>query len=75
MLHASLTGQPAEPAVRASGLVVDAGFGGGLTFGQTLLIQASQPTDVQIGNHPKPPCGKGFRIAYRAQQTGKSNGR
>ncbi len=73
MLHAYLTGQLAEPAVLAGGLVVDAGFGGGLTFGQTLLIQASQPTDMQIGNHPKPPCGKGFRIAYRAQRTGKSN--
>jgi hypothetical protein len=73
MLHAHLTGQLAEPAVLACGLVVDANFGGDLTFGQTLLIQASQTTDMQIGNHPKPPCGKGFRIAYRAQRTGKSN--
>jgi hypothetical protein len=73
MLHAHLTGQLAEPAVRACGLVVDAGFGGGLTLGQTLLIQASQPTDMQIGNHPKPPCRKGLRIAYRPQWTGKSN--
>jgi hypothetical protein len=73
MLHAYLTGQLAEPAVLACRLVVDAGFGGGLTFEQTLLIQASQPTDMQIGNHPKPPCGKGFRIAYRAQRTGKSS--
>jgi hypothetical protein len=75
MLHAHLTGQLAEPAVLAGGLVVDAGFGGGLTSGQTLLIQASQTTDMQISNHPKPPCGKGFRIAYRAQLTGKSNRR
>jgi hypothetical protein len=73
MLHAYLTGQLAEPAVLAGGLVVDAGLGGGLTFGQTLLIQATQTTDMQIGYHPKPPCGKGFRIDYRAQLTGKSN--
>jgi hypothetical protein len=72
MLHAYLTGQLAEPAVLAGSFVVDAGSGGGLTFGQTLLIQASQTSDMQIGNHPKPPCGKGFRIAYRAQRAGKS---
>lgn len=40
MLHAYLTGQLAEPAILAGSLVVDAGLGGGLTFGQTLLIQA-----------------------------------
>jgi hypothetical protein len=60
MLHAYLTGQLAEPAVLAGGLVVDASLGGSLSFGQTLLIQASQTTDMQIGNHPKPPCEKGF---------------
>jgi hypothetical protein len=32
MLHAYLTGQLAEPAVLAGGLVVDAGFGSGLTL-------------------------------------------
>jgi hypothetical protein len=60
MLHAYLAGQPAEPAVLARGLVVDASPGGGLALGQSLLIQAAKPTDVQIGDHPKPPWRKGF---------------
>jgi len=33
MLHAHLAGQPAEPAVLARGLVIDAGLGRGLAFG------------------------------------------
>ena len=73
MLHAHLTGQLAEPAILACGLVVDAGLGGGLSFAQLQLVETAQPTDVQIGDHPKPPCRKGLRIAYRAQLVGKSN--
>jgi hypothetical protein len=60
MLHAYLAGQPAEPAVLACGLVVDAGPGGGLAFGQSLPVEAAKAADLQVGNHPKPPCGKGF---------------
>jgi hypothetical protein len=60
MRHAHLAGQPAEPAVLARGLVVEAGAGGGLALGQALLVQAAEPTDLQISDHPKPPCGKGF---------------
>jgi len=60
MRHAHLTGQPAEPAVLARGLVVDAGLGGGLAFGQSQLVQAAKTADLQVGNHPKPPCSKGF---------------
>jgi hypothetical protein len=60
MLHAHLAGQPAEPAVLARGLVVEASLGGGLAFGQSLLVQAAKTADLQVGNHPKPPCGKGF---------------
>jgi hypothetical protein len=73
MGHAHLTGQLAEPPVLASGLVVDAGLGGGLALGQVQLIEAAQPTDVLIGDHPKPPCRKGLRIGYAAQLYGKSN--
>jgi hypothetical protein len=75
MLHAHLTGQLAEPAILAGGLVVEAGLGGRSALGQPLVIQAAQTTDVQIGDHPKPPWGKGLRIGYRAQRTGKSNRR
>jgi hypothetical protein len=60
MLHAHLAGQLAEPAVLARGLVVDAGPNGGLALGQSLVVQATQTANVQIGDHPKPPCGKGF---------------
>ena len=73
MLHAHLAGQPAEPAVLACGLVVDAGLGGGLAFGQSLLVQAAETADLQVGNHPKPPWRERLRISYRAQLTGKSN--
>lgn len=60
MLHAYLAGQPAEPAVLARGLVVEAGPGGGLASGQSLVVQAAETADLQVGDHPKPPCGKGF---------------
>jgi hypothetical protein len=73
MVHAYLTGQFAEPPVLAGGLVVDAGLGRSLTFAKSQLIAAAQPTDVQIGDHPKPPCRKGLRIDYAAQLHGKSN--
>jgi hypothetical protein len=42
MLHAHLAGQPAEPAVLARGLVVDAGLGGGLALGQSLPVEAAK---------------------------------
>ena len=60
MLHAHLAGQPAEPAVLARGLVVEAGLGGGLGLGQSLVVQAAETADLQVGDHPKPPGGKGF---------------
>jgi hypothetical protein len=60
MLHAHLAGQPSEPAVLARGLVVEAGLGGGLGLGQSLGVQAAETADLQVGDHPKPPCGKGF---------------
>jgi hypothetical protein len=60
MLHAYLAGQLAEPPIFACGLVVDAGLGGGLAFGQSLLVEAAKAANLQVGNHPKPPCGKGF---------------
>jgi hypothetical protein len=56
MVHAYLTGQPAEPAILASRLVVDAGLGGGLSLGPTLLIEAVQTLYLPIRDHPKPPC-------------------
>jgi hypothetical protein len=62
MVHAYLTRQPAEPAILACRLVVDAGFGSGLSFGPTLLIEAVQTLDVAIRDHPKPPCWEGLRI-------------
>jgi hypothetical protein len=39
MLHAYLAGQPVEPAVLARGLVVDAGLGGSLALGQSLVVE------------------------------------
>jgi hypothetical protein len=62
MVHAYLTGQPAEPAILACRLVVDAGLGGGLSFGPTLLIEAVQTLNMPIRDHPKPPCWEGLRI-------------
>jgi hypothetical protein len=73
MSHAYLTGQPAEPAILAGGLVVDAGLGGGLSFGPTLMIEVVQTLDVPIRDHPKPPCRKGLRIRYGVPRPGKSN--
>ncbi len=46
MLHAHLAGQPAEPAVLARGLVVEAGLGGGLARGQSLVVQAAETADL-----------------------------
>jgi hypothetical protein len=60
MFHAHLAGQLAKPPILPCRLVVDPGLGRGLALGQVQLIEAVQPTNVQIGNHPKPPCRKGF---------------
>jgi hypothetical protein len=73
MFHAYLAGQLAESAILACGLLIDARFGGGLSLRPTLMIETAQPLDVQIGDHPKPPCRKGLRIGYRTQGLGKSN--
>jgi hypothetical protein len=51
MVHVYLTGQPAEPAILACRLVVDAGLGGGPSFGPTLLIEAVQTLDVAVRDH------------------------
>ena len=47
MLHAHLAGQPAEPAVLARGLVVEAGPGAGLALGESLVVQAAETADRQ----------------------------
>lgn len=60
MLHAYLAGQLAKPPILPCRLVVDPRLGCGLALGQVQLIEAAQPTNVLIGNHPKPPCRKGF---------------
>lgn len=73
MLHAHLAGQPAEPPILACRLRVDTGLGRGLSSRPALMVEAAQALDVQIGDHPKPPCRKGLRIGYRQQGTGKSN--
>jgi hypothetical protein len=62
MLHAHLAGQLGEPAILARRLVVDAGLGRRPSFGESELIAAAQTTDVQVADHPKPPCRKGLRI-------------
>jgi hypothetical protein len=62
MVHAYLTGQPAEPAILASRLLIDAGFGGGLSPGQQFAIEAVQTLNVPIRDHPKPPYWEGLRI-------------
>jgi hypothetical protein len=60
-LHRShLAGQLAEPAVLARGLLIDAGPGRRLPLGQALQVEAAQAAHLLIGDHPKPPCGKGF---------------
>jgi hypothetical protein len=73
MHHVHLTGQPAEPPILAGRLGVDTSLGRSLSSGPTLMVEAAQALDVQIGDHPKPPCRKGLRIGYRQQGTGKSN--
>jgi hypothetical protein len=73
MFHAHLAGQLAEPPIFACRLVVDAGLGGRLPLGPALMVEAAQAPNVQIGDHPKPPCRKGLRIGYRVQLAGKSN--
>ena len=60
MRHAYLAGQLTEPAILACSLVVDAGLGGGLGLGQSLVVEAAQTANVQVGDHPKPPCRQGF---------------
>jgi hypothetical protein len=61
MPHTHLAGQPAEPAILACRLVVDAGLGGGLCLGQTLLVEAAQTADVPIRDHRRNlRAGKGF---------------
>ena len=62
MVQAYLAGQPAEPAILACRLVVDASLGGGLALGPTLLIEAVQTLYVPIRDQPKPPCWEGLRI-------------
>jgi hypothetical protein len=73
MFHTHLAGQLAKPPILACRLLVDAGLGSRLPLGPAVMVEAAQTLDVQIGNHPKPPCNKGLRIGYRVQLTGKSN--
>jgi hypothetical protein len=60
MVHAYLTGQPAEPAILACRLVVDAGLGGGLALGPTLLIEAVQTLMWRSVTIRNLRAGKGF---------------
>ena len=73
MVHTHLAGQLAESPILAGSLVVDPGPGRRLTFAQVQQVEAAQTPDVQIGDHPKPPCREGLRLGYRAQLSGKSN--
>jgi hypothetical protein len=60
-LHGShLTGQAVQPAVLAGRLVIHAGLGRGLALGQALQVEAAEAAYLRIGDHPKPPYGKGF---------------
>lgn len=62
MFHTHLAGKFAESSVLACGLVVDARLGGSLSFVKSAEVEASESQHLLIGDHPKPPCGKGFRI-------------
>jgi len=73
-LHGShLAGQAAEPAVLAGGLVVHAGLGRCLALGESPQVEAAEAAHLRIGDHPKPPYGKGLRIAYGRGPAGNSN--
>jgi len=51
-----LAGQPAQLAVLACGLGVDAGPSRCLLLVDALPIEAAELADVQIGDHQEPPC-------------------
>ena len=51
-----LAGQPAQLAVLASGLRVDAGPSRCLLLADALAVERTQHANVQIGNHHEPPC-------------------
>lgn len=56
VVHAYLAGQPLEPPVLACGLLVHAGLGRRLPFGDVPEVQAAETSDLLVGNHPEPPC-------------------
>jgi hypothetical protein len=58
-----LAGQLAEAAILAGGLGIEAGPGSGLFLGPVLQVEVAQAAHLSIGDHPKPPCEEGLRIA------------
>ncbi len=71
--HASdLTGQPAEAAVLAGSLGVDAGLGGGQLLGQPFAVEAEEHADLLIGDHREPPV-LGLPLVYGCLTAGNSN--
>jgi hypothetical protein len=69
-VHASdLRGQLAEAAVRAGGLGVEAGLGGGQFLGQPFAVEAEELADLLIGDHREPPV-RGSRWCTAARRPG-----
>jgi len=73
MFHTHLLGQLTELPVLAGGFLVHAGLGRGPAFGDSQQVEATETAHLLIGDHPKPPRGKGLRIAYAAPASGNSN--
>jgi hypothetical protein len=64
MFHDHLAGQLAEPPVLPCRLGIQTGLRRRQAPRQSLLVQAAQTPHLLVrGNHPKPPCQEGLRIA------------
>jgi hypothetical protein len=72
-VHAfNLTGQPAKAAIRARGLGIHAGLGGGQLLGQPFAVEAEELANLLIGDHREPP-GVGLPLVYSGSRTGNSS--